>query len=253
MALRMLGETEAARLMGCIIWVEDLEKNGLTYGDLLGFLDGLHMPCVCSMIHDRDTYTADDVRGWVKRHIDPDTGDVAAEFSNRTPKVGDPKKPHIHIYFCLQAKRQPRYMSKLFDDFIDGIVKPNRWALVGDFPGIVRYCAHLDQPDKAQYDPLLIHGFCNVKMDSLWQANTRNPNLILMEIETAIEVEKIPNYYRLNRWANKYGDPDIINMVKGRTAHWTAYFGAMRQEKQDAIAKRKAKEAAKEAAAQKES
>lgn len=24
-------------------------------------------------------------------------------------------------------------MSKLFDDFIDGIVKPNRWALVGDF------------------------------------------------------------------------------------------------------------------------
>lgn len=99
----------------------------------------------------------------------------------------------------------------------------------------------------------MIHGFCNVKMDSLWQANTRNPNLILMEIETAIEVEKIPNYYRLNRWANKYGDPDIINMVKGRTAHWTAYFGAMRQEKQDAIAKRKAKEAAKEAAAQKES
>lgn len=242
MALRMLKPDESARNLGCIIWVEDMDRAGVTYGDLLGFLDGLHVPCVCSPIHDKDKYTADDVRGWCQRHMDPDTGDVASEYTNRVPSVGDEKKHHIHVYFALAAKRKGSYMSALFDGFVPGIVKPNRWAIVPDWPGIVRYCAHLDSPDKAQYDPLLIHGFGNAKMDSLWKSEARNPNRILMEIDAAIEAERIENYHRLNRWANQYADPDVIAMVKGRTAYFTAIFAAMRQERNDAIAKRKARE-----------
>lgn len=244
MALRLLGEAEQARNMGCLIWVEDLERAGLTYGDLLGFVEGLHMPCVVSPMHDRDTYTDDDVRAWCRRHQDPDTGEVATEHTNRTPRVGDPKKPHVHIYFAFRGKRKPSEMSRQFDELVPGIVKPNRWVLVPDFPGIVRYCAHMDSPDKAQYDPLMIHGFCNVNMQSIFETGNKEPNLVLMEIEAAIKEFRIANYYRLNVWANQYGDPDVIKAVKGRTSHWVAYFNARRQEQQDAKAKKEAKERA---------
>ena len=54
MALRLLEPTESVRQMGNMVWMEDLEKRGSSYGDLLAFLEELHMPLVCSPSHDRD-------------------------------------------------------------------------------------------------------------------------------------------------------------------------------------------------------
>lgn len=237
--LQLLKPTERARLMGCLIWVEDLERAKLTYGDLLAFLEGLHMACVVSPIHDEDTYTADDVRGWRNRHLDPDTGEVADEYTNREPKVGDKKKPHIHVYFNHKGPKAPRAMSRAFDEFIPGLIADNRWVAVPDWEAIVRYCAHMDSPNKAQYDPLKIHGFANADMSGIWNQKTVQPMKVMMEVEKAIRRHKIPNYYRLNTWANATGDIEVINAVKGRTSHWTAIFNAMRQERVEQAERKK--------------
>lgn len=238
MALRIAKPDEMLRQYGMLYWVEDLERAGLTYGDLLCYLEGLHVECVCSPIHDRDTYTADDVRAWCKRHIDPDTGEVATEYTNRTPQVGQPKKPHIHIYFKCPGKKKPIHMSQLMEDFIP--YASNRWVVVPDFAAIVRYCAHMDSPEKAQYDPAMIHGFANVDMSAIWEHKSYNKMKVLTEIDEQIQKSRITNYHRLNRWAMGTGDVDIISTVTGRHGYYTSIFNAMRQEKIDrANAKKK--------------
>ena len=231
MALRLAKPNELLRNYGMLYWVEDLERAGLTYGDLLGYLEGLHVECVCSPIHDRDHYVEDDVRGWVKRHIDPDTGEVATEYTNRQPRVGDLKKPHIHIYFKMPGKKKPIHMSQLMEDFLP--YASNRWVVVPDFDKIVRYCAHLDSPDKAPYDPAMIHGFANVSMASLWEHKNMNKMKVLLEIDEAIRTKGITSYHRLDRWAKQTGDVDYIAMVTGRYGYFQALFSSRRQEKID--------------------
>lgn len=233
MALRLLKPDEGARNMGCIVWLEDLERAGMTYGDYIGFLADLHMAVVCSPVHDRDQYTAEDVRGWVKRHIDPDTGEVAGEYSNAQPSVGDHKKPHIHTYFCHKGQRKPKYMSEVMGDFIPGLIAPNRWALVPDWGRIVRYCAHMDSPDKAQYSPFDVLSFGNADVSALSEDTNVDKLAVSLEIEQAIRTERIKNYWQLNQWANATGDRELMSVVKGRTAYFVSLFNARRQEAMD--------------------
>ena len=71
-----LSETgEKVRNVVCLIYLEDLEKVGKTYFDLLGYLDHIHVVAVCSPLHDRDTFSPEDVLDWCLRHIDSETGD----------------------------------------------------------------------------------------------------------------------------------------------------------------------------------
>lgn len=241
MALRIAKADEMLRNYGCLYWMEDLERAGLTYGDLLAYLEGLHVECVCSPVHDRDTYTEDDVRGWRKRHIDPDTGEVASEFTNREPRVGDRKKSHVHVYFKMPGKKKPIHMSQLMEDFLP--IASNRWVVVPDFDKIVRYCAHMDSPNKAQYDPAMIHGFANVNMSSIWEHKNMNRLQVLYEIDEAIREHHITSFHRLNRWAIDSGDVDYIAMVSGRHGYYCAIFASQRQERIDRQRARKALDA----------
>lgn len=238
MALRILGPDEPARLLGCIVWVEDLERAGLTYGDLIGFLADLHIQCVCSPVHDRDRYTAEDVRSWRRRHIDPDTGEVASQYTNREPAVGDSKKPHIHVYFYLRGKRKPREMSGYMDLLVPGLIAPNRWAYVPSWYAIVRYCAHMDDQSKAQYSRFDVLGFANADLTPLADDRNVDKLQISLEIEKAIRDERISNYWDLNQWANRTGDTDIMHYVKGRTAYFVSLFKA-RADKQKWMRERK--------------
>lgn len=238
MPLRLLEPTEAVRQMGNMVWLEDLEKRGYNEGTLLMFLESLHMPLVCSPLHDRDTYNAEDVRGWNRRHINPDTGEVFEGDLPRQPVVGGKKKPHYHIYYAFKGKRRPRDIAAYWADFVPEVTE-NRFVYVPDFDGAVRYCAHQDSPNKAQYDPLSIHGFTNVNMNAIYDRKNIDRTKLLLEIEQAIDDHGISNYYRLCRWAKENGDIDALNLIKGRTAHFSAYFNAMRQERQDRAEARK--------------
>ena len=102
----MMGDKERCRNILGIIYAEDAMKakgkyeplphGDHWYDDLLSYMASLHVPCAVSPIHD-DPYDADDVRQWIERHLDPETMQVADEYKDQIPQVGQPHKEHVHI------------------------------------------------------------------------------------------------------------------------------------------------------------
>ena len=147
-----------------LVYMEDLEANGLTYGDLLSFLDSQHMKCAVSPIHDMDRFTSEDVWKWCESHVDPETGDLDEKYVDSAPYVGKPKKPHVHILFMNRSKKSVEDMGELFS-LIE--VRPTMWDKCEDPSSMIRYFAHMDQDDKYPYSPYDIHGFGGINLDVL--------------------------------------------------------------------------------------
>ena len=146
MANYQLKDGEKARTVTTILWVEGLERR---YGEhwqkaLFGYFADLRIPVCISPIHDKDTYTDEDVSAWCRRHIDPDTGEVANEFTNKMPKVGDPKKAHVHVILITKGPMYREDFSKLLYDLI--YVPVTAWEKVLHLDALTRYMAHMDNP-----------------------------------------------------------------------------------------------------------
>lgn len=243
MAMRLMRQGDKKRLQGIIVWMEDLERDGHTYGDLLGFLEGLGVPLVVSPVHDRDTYTADDVRDWVTRHIDPDTGMLADEYTNLAPKVGVLKKPHVHVYFKFGGARAFGYVSEIMKPFYS--ISPNRVGIVEDWDTIVRYCAHMDSPDKAQYSPMSVVGFGSVDLSALLKQDNIASVYKCLNVSDYVRDNKI-RYFSDLWWAVvDSGDLDAISQVRGGAAFWGALLSSERQKAADELARKEREEAKK--------
>lgn len=103
-------------------------------GNWIDILKGLHVPFVISPFHNRD----------IK---DPETGEL--------------KKPHYHCIIRYRSKKSFRQVKSEVCDKINGpIPQP-----VVDFPMMVRYLAHLDDPNKYQYnvEDIQIYGNIDIK------------------------------------------------------------------------------------------
>ena len=236
------------RVAGAIYWMEDLEREGLTYGQLLGFLSDCGVKCVCSPIHNQDKYTEEDVRKWRKRNqdkLDPLTAEILSEFDETAPKIGDSKKPHVHMYLTAKGPKGGKGWSEIFEDFYP--IAPNRFVKVPDWEWAVNYCCHRNVPEKYQYNVYDVKGFGGADLSPLLSSNKNNKLVTLNEINQAIVQYNIPNFYRLNKWAFETGDADVISCVTGRASYFIGVFNSKRQELQDLIAKREREEKKREA------
>lgn len=240
-----------ARNVTVIIWMEELEKIYKTYWDFVAFMQGLNVQAAISPVHDEDTYTAEDVRKWVKRKekeegtdklYDAETGELLPIWENVVPKVGDKKKAHVHVVFKFAGVRTGQYLSELMEDF--GLeIGRWRWQKVESLDALIRYLVHMDDPDKAQYSPMMIIGCGGIDLSALTQTNTEIRIRTLMTVQKHIEEHKITSYHVLCKWAFATGSTDIVSCVCGRASHFIGYFRSIRDEK--AARKAKEKEAAK--------
>lgn len=82
-------------------------------------LDDLHVPYYISPLHDRD--------------VNPD---------------GALKKPHYHIIIMFGSVKTFEQVKEIFDAF-----NAPHPQYVNSLRGMARYLCHLDNPEKAQYDP----------------------------------------------------------------------------------------------------
>lgn len=218
----------SARNVTAIYWLEDLERAGKTYGELLEYLDGLHIECVVSPIHNRDTYTSEDVRKWCKRHEDDITGDVASEFENRIPKIGDQKKAHIHLAFKLPGRKRVEWFCDLMKDFYP--LKSWQMEVIDNWDSMIRYFAHMDSPEKAVYSRYDIHGFGGVNLDMLTKVSNESKLLKVMEVQQYVMENKTRYFHKLCDHYLKNGDIDAYNVLTSRSGYFIGYLRSVRQE-----------------------
>ena len=249
MANYLLKPGEKARTVTTIIWVEDLERR---WGEhwkkkLYGYLADLRMQVACSPVHDQDTYSDDDVRNWCRRHQDPDTGEVATEFTNMTPSVGDPKKPHIHIILIVKG---PQFREDFSEQMLDLVfINPNKWQRVVHLDVMIRYLAHMDNPDKYQYScfDILPFGGFSLKPLSITKTDEYSKATAFCSCFDYCEENNLKYFHQLLKWARDLGDYDILCCVLGRASVFGQYFKSKSDEK---AAKRKKAEKERERALQ---
>lgn len=227
------GNFDKARNVMAMFYLKSWAKS---YGELLEYLDGLHMPCACSPIHDADTYTQDDINKWVRNHIDKKTGELPeAVVKKGIPKLGQNKREHVHVLLCANGPMTPDYFAKLFEDFhaIPYFEKVN------SVPSMLRYFAHMDSPEKHQYNCLEIHGFGGMDLSPLLKTSKVTNIEILLDVMDYMLRNDIRHYNKLVRWAISTGDIDTIACVTGRASFFANYFKSASDERREKAEKQK--------------
>lgn len=117
--------------------------------DWLDRLRDLHVPMAVSPLHDRDVFAAD----------------------KDGHKAGEVKKPHYHVMMCFSGKKSLEQVYQMVAASL-GVkhVEP-----IDDARGYCRYLTHMDDADKAQYNPadiITISGFDYAGMMAPTKAET---------------------------------------------------------------------------------
>ncbi len=138
---------------------------------------------------------------------------------------GTPKKPHWHlaIYFPNKAS---------YDEVVRIAYELSKMKYVEpikSIQGMLRYFAHMDNPEKAQYDPRDIKGFNGFDVAKYLQTAT-DIDCLMMEIETYIRQNDITEYAELVDIASDLHDeyPEWHKCVTSHTIHFKAYVASKR-------------------------
>ena len=175
-----------------IFYPEDLPEN---WKELV---DGLLVRWVESPLHDKDVL--------------PD---------------GTPKKPHHHTLFMFEAVKTVEQVSELFKELfgesesgtIVGVATPQR---VTDRCAIVRYMAHMDNPDKAQYDPNEIIGHNGADPAEILRYSATETREMIVAMEEYIEQHGIIELSDFSA-AIRYERPEWHTLLATKM---TMYFNA---------------------------
>lgn len=141
--------------------------------------------------------------------------------------TGEPKKPHHHLLFMFEVvKNSSQVIGMLQDLFgesetgtIVGIATPQQCS---DRGGTVRYMAHLDNPDKAQYDVSEIIGHNGADPAELLRYSATETRLMIVAMEEYIEQNDI---FELSDFsaAIRYERPEWHTLLATKM---TLYFNA---------------------------
>lgn len=163
-------------------------------------LRGLHMPVLVSPPHDRDVYEED--------------GDGH--------RAGDTKKIHRHAVVSWNGPASMNAALSLLEPFGVKYVEP-----VGSYPAYCRYLCHLDDPDKAQYDPSDVVCISGAVPD--FERKLTDSEMLAMrdEILNACEENGIVEYADLCDYC-RYHRQDWRQDVYTHTIFWRGYFASVR-------------------------
>lgn len=236
---------EKVRNVIVLIYIEDLEDAGTTYYGLLEYISNLHIEACVSPIHDRDHFTGEDVRAWCEQHIDPDTGDLDVNYLDDAPYVGKPKKPHCHVLFKITSQQDAYWWSELMSGLID--IRPTMWDKCYSVPGSIRYWAHMDDPEKAQYSPYDIHGFAGIDLSPLTKVDDKTRTDLFNCTYDMIKHHGCCYFYQLIDLAQDAGDAELVAYIRGTHSVWQTYLGSKAQHSRDDAYKRRLREHAEKA------
>lgn len=205
-----------AKNVTCIMYLEDWGK---TYGELLEFLSDWPYKCACSPVHDKDKYSGYQAQKWIADHMV--NGELPQEVIDAgIPKEGQLKKPHVHVMVIGSGPRYADFWAQEFARFHE----VNYFEAVRDPDKLLRYFAHMDNPEKAQYSCLDIHGFGGMDLGALMSNDDTSKLQTLIEVMEYVFECNIMHYNKLVRYAFSTGDLDWIACVSGRASFFVNFF-----------------------------
>lgn len=175
-----------------IFYPEDLPENWTS------LVDELHFKWVQSPIHDKDL-NAD----------------------------GKPKKPHFHTLFMFENVKTAEQVEIMLQDVfgksetgsIIGVAPPKQ---VADRCALVRYMAHMDNPDKAQYDVAEIIGHNGADVAEILRYSATETREMIVAMEEYIEDNGITELADFSK-AIRYERPEWHTLLATKM---TMYFNA---------------------------
>lgn len=227
----LLKPGEKARNVLGLIYMEDVNDD---YGAILQHLDSLQIPCACSCVHDRDTFTEGDIRKFVADRTDKDTGEVDKSVLDGLPTLGQHKKAHVHILLRMPGPKSGEDFTEMMAPLV--YIAPNRWEKCNSPEASLRYFGHLDTPEKAQYGALSVKGFGGLDMSCLLKTSKTSNIEVLLQVMRHVDKYKVRHYNQLVRWAMETADLDIISCVAGRASFFAAFFKGQYDERQEKLA-----------------
>ncbi|MDL2248766.1 replication protein [Tyzzerella sp. OttesenSCG-928-J15] len=183
---------QRTRNWAVIFYPDDLPENWTS------LVDELHVKWIQSPIHDND-FNAD----------------------------GKPKKPHYHTLFMFGVIKTAEQVEQMFieifgkseTDSIIGVAPPQ---LAIDRCAVVRYMAHMDNPDKAQYDVADIIGHNGADVAEVLKYSATETREMIVAMEEYIEENNIIELADFSK-AIRYEYPEWHTIVATKM---TIYFNA---------------------------
>lgn len=113
--------------------------------------------------------------------------------------TGEPKKPHWHFVLSFEGKKSYEQVAEITAKL--GATIPQRCHSIR---GAVRYMAHLDNPEKAQYDTADIMAGLGFDVADALKLSESEKDEILQQLENTIWEKKVTEYAFLAYWVSKY-------------------------------------------------
>lgn len=136
---------------------------------------------------------------------------------------GTVKKPHWHVALLFDGVKSYEQVKEIADK-----VNAPSPKYIQSAKALIRYFAHMDNPEKAQYDKNLIIGH-GVDVSEYLQTSM-SVDALIMDIENFICKNQITEYSALCDCARNLRDeyPDWHKCISTHTIHFRAYVSSKR-------------------------
>lgn len=160
---------------------------------------------------------------------------------------GQPKKSHHHTLFMFDSVKTPEQ----FTEFLKGIFgQSDTGSIIGvatpqtvtDRCALVRYFAHMDNPEKVQYDVNEIKGHNGADPAEVLRYNQTETLEMMSAIEQFIDEKNITEYSDLCRLIRKDRLEWYSVVATRNTVHFNAYIRSCRHKQKETEALQEALE-----------
>ena len=172
-------KTNRARGFGCIVYPESAPDNWRE------ILDEHHIMWAESPLHDLD--------------VNP-TGEV--------------KKPHWHVLLAFDAPKTLDQIKELVEP-----LNGSNPIILDSIRGTLRYFAHLDNPEKHQYNPALIVGHGGIDIKDLLRVSASKRYSLIAEMRKWVKQNDIEEYADLVDYAATFRNEDWLPLLSDNSTY----------------------------------
>lgn len=231
---RRITGKERVRVAAFILWPESCNI------DLVDrMIEETRTPCARSPLHDKDTYTRNDVEAWLDRHgakVDlewseselrecVDRLNAVLDASLCCPWIGDRKKPHYHYVIAFSGSKTSAQICEMIGNATDYIERVDNKA------GALKYLCHLKNPEKYQYSIEEIKNINGMDLSCITTIDELERMDYSDQIIDYIEKNRVWSFWSLMNWARKSGDFQLKKEIKASAPFWMALISSFGNER----------------------